>query len=87
MEIRVVKSHFRPFREIVIGDVFLYNNEHYMRTESSSDWGVNAVNVFTGELTFFNQADPVIPEDNPGFSSLSRKFLSRALPVIYRNFF
>ena len=46
MEIRVVKNNYRPFREVATGEVFLYNNEHYMRTESYGGWGINAVNLF-----------------------------------------
>jgi len=64
MEIRVVKNNYRPFREVATGEVFLYNNEHYMRTESYGGWGINAVNLFTGELITLNQADSVILEDN-----------------------
>lgn len=64
MEIRVVKNNFRPFREIATGEVFMYDNEHYMRTEVYKGWSANAVNLFTGELTFFHQDDKILPVKN-----------------------
>lgn len=63
MEIRKVVNCVVPFREIVRGDVFLFDREHYMRMEESGDH-FNAVNLFTGGITNFADDEKVSPVDN-----------------------
>lgn len=63
MEIRKVVNCVVPFREIVQGDVFLFDREHYMRVEKFGD-RFNAVNLFTGGITYFAGNEKVSPVDN-----------------------
>lgn len=63
MEIRKVVNCVVPFKEIVQGDVFLFDREHYMRVEKFGD-RFNAVNLFTGGITNFADNEKVSPVDN-----------------------
>ena len=67
MEIRKVVNCIVPFREIVQGDVFLFDREHYMRVEKFGNCvndRFNAVNLFTGGITYFTDNEKVSPVDN-----------------------
>lgn len=63
MEIRRVSNYLVPFKQVTQGDVFLFNGEHYMRTEECGNW-TNAVNLFTGGITNFSKDEKVAPVDN-----------------------
>lgn len=64
MKIRKITGYSVPFREIVAGDVFLFDKEHYMRMEKFENCSANAVNLFTGETGHFLDNEKVIPVDN-----------------------
>lgn len=63
MEIRRVNNYVVSFDKITQGEVFLFNGEHYMRTEEFRDY-VNAINLFTGGITHFLNDEIVAPIDN-----------------------
>ena len=54
MKIECENKSKTPFEDVVIGDVFRYNTDIYMRVDSIDENGteldVNAVDFFTGEL-------------------------------------
>lgn len=64
MEIRKVSGYVVPFREITIGDVFLFDKEHYMRIEKFENCSANAVNLSTGGTSHFLDNERVAPIDN-----------------------
>ena len=63
MEVRKVNNYLVPFKQVTQGDVFLFNGEHYMKMEECENW-INAVNLFTGEITHFSSDEIVAPVDN-----------------------
>lgn len=65
MEIRKISGYAVPFKEITIGDVFLFDKEHYMKMEKFENYcSANAVNLFTGGTSHFLDNERVVPVDN-----------------------
>lgn len=64
MEIRMKPVYQEPFRNIVIGDVFLFSSYYYMRMEKENLKSNNAVNLSTGATTYFLDDEIVAPIDN-----------------------
>lgn len=61
MDIKTLREYKVPFKEIVVGDVFLVSDNYYMRIQSSEN--VNAANVYTGGVTRFADDEIVAPID------------------------
>ena len=64
MDIRLKPCYEVPFKQITIGDVFLFNSSYYMRMEKQELNSCNAVNLATGAITYFLDNEIVAPIDN-----------------------
>ena len=57
---RNIKVNRYDFGSICIGDVFEYKDTFYMKTETSSHNGLNAVDILIGDLFKFSDDAEVI---------------------------
>lgn len=64
MEIRMKPTYQDLFKNIVTGDVFLFNSYYYMKMEKENLKSNNAVNLSTGATTHFLDDEIVAPIDN-----------------------
>lgn len=64
MEIRMKPTYQDLFKNIVTGDVFLFNSYYYMKMEKENLKSNNAVNLGTGATTHFLDDEIVAPIDN-----------------------
>lgn len=65
MKIETISKEVTTFIKIHEGDVFVYNNRHYMKIYADSTGSVynNAVDLENYVLRFFDSHAPVIPKE------------------------
>lgn len=61
MNIRRKPSYEEPFQEIIVGEVFLFSSNYFMRMEKENSKSNNAVNLATGATTYFSDNEIVAP--------------------------